>query len=234
MPCLTTIDGFGSEDEMMNFNKVSTGWLVASAMAVSLLGSASALAQTEVKIGYALSEILALRRRSRQVAGRGRGQHRWPLRVQGILRIPASAASAKFVEGVQIGTVEATIVSSGTLSNFVPEVGVTDIPLLFRSLDHARNVLDGEIGQGLLARFDDVGLVAMAWGEQGFRHITNNRGPIGEPGDMAGLKLRTMENPVHITAFETLGAAPTPMAWPEVIARAASRARSTARKTRCR
>jgi len=77
--------------------------------------------------------------------------------------------------------------------------------------------MDGEVGDELLAKFEDAGLIALAWGEQGFRHITNNRGAIDGPDDMAGLKLRTMENPVHITAFQTLGAAPTPMAWPEVI-----------------
>ena len=121
------------------------------------------------------------------------------------------------VEGIQLGTVQMTIVSTGTLSNFVPESGVFDIPFLFDSLDHARKVLDGEIGQEMLAQFDDAGMHALAWGEQGFRHITNNRGPIATPADTEGLKIRTMENPVHITAFEALGAAPTPMAWPEVI-----------------
>ena len=121
------------------------------------------------------------------------------------------------VEGVQLGTVEMTIVSTGTLSNFVPESGVFDVPFLFRDLDHARKVLDGEIGQDMLAKFDDAGLHALAWGEQGFRHITNNRGAIQTPADTEGLKIRTMENPVHIQAFKALGAAPTPMAWPEVI-----------------
>jgi len=98
----------------------------------------------------------------------------------------------------------------------VPSVGVVDIPFLFRDLDHARRVLDGPIGQGMLEKFAPRGLVALAWGEQGFRHISNNRHPIANPGDVKGLKLRTMENPVHILAFKTLGAAPTPMAWPEV------------------
>ena len=121
------------------------------------------------------------------------------------------------IEGVQLGTVDMTIVSTGTLSNFVPEVGVFDVPFLFTSLDHARKVLDGDIGQEMLAKFDDAGIHALAWGEQGFRHITNNRGPVVTPEDAKGLKLRTMENPVHIEAFEALGAAPTPMAWPEVI-----------------
>lgn len=121
------------------------------------------------------------------------------------------------IEGLQLGTIEATIVSSGTLANFVPETGVFDVPFLFRDLNHARTVLDGDIGQGLLAKFDDVGMHALAWGEQGFRHVTNNRNPINNVEDMAGMKLRTMENPVHLAAFEALGAAPTPMAWPEVI-----------------
>ncbi len=121
------------------------------------------------------------------------------------------------IEGLQIGTIEATIVSSGTLANFVPETGVFDIPFLFRDLDHARAVLDGPIGQEILAKFDDVGLHGLAWGEQGFRHITNNRNPIHTPADVEGLKIRTMENPVHLSAFNAMGAAPTPMAWPEVI-----------------
>lgn len=121
------------------------------------------------------------------------------------------------IEGLQLGTVEMTVVSSGTLSNFVPEAGVFDVPFLFRNLDHARGVLDGPIGQNILDKFDAAGIHALAWGEQGFRHITNNRGPISTPADAAGLKIRTMENPVHIEAFQALGAAPTPMAWPEVI-----------------
>lgn len=66
-----------------------------------------------------------------------------------------------------------------------------------------------------------------------FRHITNNRGPVATPDDLAGLKIRTMENPVHLEAFTALGAAPTPMAWPEVIPRW-SRAPSTGRKPRYR
>lgn len=121
------------------------------------------------------------------------------------------------IEGLQIGTVEATIVSSGTLANFVPDTGVFDIPFLFRDLAHARGVLDGPIGQDILAKFDNVGLHGLAWGEQGFRHITNNRNPINTPADVKGLKIRTMENPVHLSAFNAMGAAPTPMAWPEVI-----------------
>ncbi|MEG3002381.1 MAG: TRAP transporter substrate-binding protein DctP, partial [Comamonas sp.] len=71
--------------------------------------------------------------------------------------------------------------------------------------------------QDLLAKFQQRGLVALAWGEQGFRHLTNNKHAVKSVADMKGLKIRVTENPVHITAFRTLGASPTPMSWPEVI-----------------
>ncbi|MCB1312693.1 MAG: TRAP transporter substrate-binding protein [Sedimentitalea sp.] len=180
------------------------------------LGATAALAQTEVKIGYALAPE----------SHYGVAAAKWEEVVEAetggafeFKHFPSSGLGGEreVIEGLQIGTIEATIVSSGTLSNFVPETGVFDIPFLFRDLGHARAVLDGPIGEEILVKFDDVGLHALAWGEQGFRHITNNRNQIASPGDVEGLKIRTMENPVHLKAFETLGAAPTPMAWPEVI-----------------
>ncbi|MGQ2904166.1 MAG: TRAP transporter substrate-binding protein [Neoaquamicrobium sediminum] len=189
----------------------------AMALGMAVFGfSGAAHAQQEVKLGYALATT----------SHYGVAAEKWQEVVEAetdgryvFRHFPSSGLGGEreVIEGVQLGTVEATIVSSGTLSNFVPETGVFDIPFLFRDLAHARAVLDGPIGQEILAKFDDVGLVALAWGEQGFRHITNNRNAIAGPADVAGLKLRTMENPTHITAFEALGAAPTPMAWPEVI-----------------
>lgn len=175
-----------------------------------------AYAQTEVKIGYALAPEshygVAAKKFEEVVLAETGDQFKFT-------HFPSSGLGGEreVIEGLQLGTIEATIVSSGTLANFVPETGVFDIPFLFRDLDHARSVLDGPIGQDILAKFDDVGLHALAWGEQGFRHITNNRNAIHTPADVQGLKIRTMENPVHLAAFEAMGAAPTPMAWPEVI-----------------
>ncbi|MBK4217511.1 TRAP transporter substrate-binding protein [Paracoccus caeni] len=186
--------------------------------AAALISAAFAVpaAAQEIKIGYALAED------SHYGAGAKAFEEslKESLGDQFTFRhFPSSGLGGEreVIEGVQLGTVEMTIVSSGTLSNFVPEAGVFDVPFLMRNLDHARAVLDGEIGQEMLAKFDDVGMHALAWGEQGFRHITNNRGPIETPADTEGLKIRTMENPVHLEAFNALGAAPTPMAWPEVI-----------------
>lgn len=175
-----------------------------------------ALAQTEVKIGYALapdSHYGVAAQKFEEVVKAETGD------AFEFNHFPSSGLGGEreVIEGLQLGTIEATIVSSGTLANFVPDTGVFDIPFLFRDLDHARAVLDGEIGQEILSKFDNVGLHGLAWGEQGFRHITNNRNAIETPADVESLKIRTMENPVHLEAFNAMGAAPTPMAWPEVI-----------------
>ena len=121
------------------------------------------------------------------------------------------------IEAVQIGTIECTITSTGPVGNFVPETRNLDVPFLFRDTAHARGVLDGPIGQEMLQRFPARGILAVAWLENGFRHMTNSRREVNTPADVRGLKVRTMENPVHMRAFQTLGALPTPMAFSELV-----------------
>ena len=121
------------------------------------------------------------------------------------------------IEAVQIGTIECTITSTGPVGNFVPETRNLDVPFLFRDTAHARGVLDSPIGQELLQRFPARGILAVAWLENGFRHMTNSRREVNTPADVRGLKVRTMENPVHMRAFQTLGALPTPMAFSELV-----------------
>jgi tripartite ATP-independent transporter DctP family solute receptor len=120
------------------------------------------------------------------------------------------------IESVQLGTQELTGTSTGPIPNFVPAVKILDIPFLFRDKAHARAVLDGPIGQALLKEFDSKGFKALAWSENGVRHMTNNKRPINLPDDLKGLKMRTMENPVHVAAYKGFGIITTPMAFPEV------------------
>jgi tripartite ATP-independent transporter DctP family solute receptor len=121
----------------------------------------------------------------------------------------------ELVEGLQLGTVDMTAVSTGPLVSFVPQVGVLDLPFLFQDSAHAYRVLDGEIGRDILGRFAGRGIQGLAYWENGWRHLTS-RNPVSTPADMRGMKLRTMQNPVHIQAFRNLGAAPVPMVWGEV------------------
>jgi tripartite ATP-independent transporter DctP family solute receptor len=120
------------------------------------------------------------------------------------------------IEAVQLGTQELTFSSTGPVPNFVPEAKILDIPFLFRDKAHARAVLDGPIGQEMLAKFEPKGFKALAWGENGMRNMTNNKRAINAPDDLKGLKIRTMENPVHVAAYKGLGIVTTPMAMQEV------------------
>jgi tripartite ATP-independent transporter DctP family solute receptor len=132
---------------------------------------------------------------------------------------PAGALGGErdVIEGLQIGSIELTITSTGPVGNFVPAVYALDFPFLFDSYEQARDVLDGPIGDELLAEFAPHDIIGLAWAENGFRHITNSVHPIVTPQDLAGLKLRTMENQFHIAALEAAGASPTPMSWTEVL-----------------
>jgi TRAP-type transport system periplasmic protein len=128
----------------------------------------------------------------------------------------ALGGEREMIEAVQLGTQDLANVSTGALGNFVPEVKIVDIPFLFRDYAHARKVMDGDFGQDLLKKMTAKGIVGLAWTENGFRHMTNSKRAINQASDASGLKMRTMENKVHMEGYKTFGILPTPMAWPEV------------------
>lgn len=120
------------------------------------------------------------------------------------------------IEGLQIGTVDAILTSTGPLGNFVPQTYVFDLPFLFADYKEARCVLDGKVGDDVLDMISKHGVKAMAWSESGFRNITNSVKPLITPEDFSGAKIRTMENEIHMDTFRALGANPTPVAFPEL------------------
>ena len=133
-------------------------------------------------------------------------------------QFPSSALGGEreMIEAVQLGTQDLVNTSTGPLGNFVPDTKIVDIPFLFRDYDHARKVMDGAIGQDILKKMPAKGLIGLAWTENGFRHMTNNKRPIVTASDAAGLKVRTMENKVHMDGYKSFGLLPTPMAFPEL------------------
>lgn len=133
-------------------------------------------------------------------------------------QVPSSALGGEreMIEAAQLGTLDLVNTSTGPVGNFVPEVKIVDIPFLFRDYDHARKVMDGPIGQDILKKFLAKGIIALGWTENGFRHMTNNKRDIVKPADAAGLKMRTMENKVHMDGYKTFCVLRTPMACPEL------------------
>ena len=122
----------------------------------------------------------------------------------------------ELLEALQQGTIDIYVGSTGPLGGFSPSVQVLDIPFIFRDYAHVDKVLDGPIGAGLLADLDKVQMKGLAFWENGFRNLTNTKRVVKTPADAKGMKIRTMENPVHIQAWKTAGVNPTPMAWGEV------------------
>jgi tripartite ATP-independent transporter DctP family solute receptor len=185
------------------------------ALAAILAASGAVQAQTVLKIGYATSaashygvgSTVFCEEMEKGTQGRYKCQ-----------QFPNSSLGGEReqIEAVQLGTQDIVNTSTGPLGNFVPEVKIVDIPFLFRDYDHARKVMDGPIGQDLQKKMEAKGLINLAWTENGFRHMTNSKRAINQASDASGLKMRTMENKVHMDGYKTFGILPTPMAFPEL------------------
>lgn len=106
---------------------------------------------------------------------------------------------------LQLGVIDVAFVTGGSLATLVPEAGVFNIPFLFRSATQARAFFDSPLGSEYLRKFDETGVVALAWGENGMRHITNSRRPIHRPEDLVGMKLRIPQSDVTEAGFRALG-----------------------------
>ncbi len=122
----------------------------------------------------------------------------------------------ELVEATKLGTIQMSMVSAAIAGTY-KEAQVLDIPYLFSSPAVAWRVMDGWFGKEMAEDcLKKTGMRVLAYGETGFRNFTNSVRPIKSPADMKGLKIRVMESPVYITMVRALGAAPTPIAWPEV------------------
>lgn len=122
----------------------------------------------------------------------------------------------EIVEGVSLGTIECGVVSTGPLPNFVPDFMVLDLPYLIKDKEKAFAILDDEIGQKMLSQLETIGIRGVSFWDNGFRYITSST-PVIHPEDVKGMKIRTMENEVHMATFKLLGSTPTPMAISEFL-----------------
>lgn len=120
------------------------------------------------------------------------------------------------LEALQMGTVHGTAVSTGVVAAFAPRFDAFDLPFLFKDKATAYKVFDGPIGQEVLQDLPKSGLIGLAYWENGFRHLTNNKREVRTAEDIKGLKIRTLESKVHVETWKTLGANPTPMSFSQL------------------
>jgi tripartite ATP-independent transporter DctP family solute receptor len=121
------------------------------------------------------------------------------------------------------GAQEMAVVSTATLVGIVDDFGVFDLPFLFRNEAEADAILDGSFGKKLAAKLESKGLVGLAYWENGFRNLTNSKRPITRIEDLAGVKLRVMQNPMYLDVFNGMGANAVPLAFSELFTALESR-----------
>ena len=189
--------------------------VVVGTFAVAQLSCAVAGGPQILKIGYILAKNSQLGAGATvfadEVARRTQGRYR-------IVQYPNAelGGEVEMMKAVQFGTIDLAFVTGAPVPNFVPEAGVFGIPFLFRDAQHAHAVLDGPIGDELLRKFAAKDMVALAWGENGMRHLTNSKRPIVTPEDLKGLKLRVPQSDTMVTGFKGLGADVSQLAFPEL------------------
>jgi len=135
------------------------------------------------------------------------------VQVQGAEQL---GSDAEMMVSITSGTLDMTANSQGAVSALVPEIALFGLPFLFDSSEHAYMVVDGEIGDEIAALAENSGFKVLAWWDNGIRDITNSKRPINTPEDLAGLKIRTPEDPMTVDIFNALGANPTPLAFGEL------------------
>ncbi|MDO4488358.1 MAG: TRAP transporter substrate-binding protein, partial [Eubacteriales bacterium] len=123
--------------------------------------------------------------------------------------------NAELLEQLQFGTLEMAISSVAFLGAFTNTTALLDLPYLFKNEAAAEEVLDGEVGQSMFKDLESSGFKGLAWLSTGWRHLTANK-EVHAPADVKGLKIRVMENQMHIDHFNALGGSAVPMAFSEL------------------
>lgn len=120
------------------------------------------------------------------------------------------------IELAIIGAIELVCPSNAPLTTFVPELTVFELPYLFSDRAHMYRILDGPVGRRFEEPLRRRGLRLLGYFEAGLRHVMTRDRDVRTPADMQGLKIRTMENRLHLRTFEAFGASAVPMAYAEL------------------
>ncbi len=120
------------------------------------------------------------------------------------------------ISGVRGGTIDIEMSGNPYFTGIVSKLMVLDLPYLFDSPEHVTKVVDGSLGRSLLNELEAFRIKGLAFWEVGYRSLANSKRPVTQAQDIKGLKLRTTPNPLHIKAFQLLGASVQPMPFSEV------------------
>jgi len=120
------------------------------------------------------------------------------------------------IEQTRVGAIDINRTNVGPLGSLVPAADVLALPFLFRSLDHLHHVLDGPIGEEILANFERYGLIGLTFYDSGARSIYNSKGAIRMLADLQGMRIRVQQSALMVDMIRALGAVPVELPYGQV------------------
>lgn len=193
--------------------------LVAAAAAAALLAPLAAVAQDIkprlIRFGYGLNEQSNQGRAVKFFAEQVEKASGGKMRVRSI-GAAALGPDVQMQQALIGGAQEMMVGSTATLVGISKEMALWDTPFLFNNAKEADTILDGPIGQKLMDKLPEKGLVGLVYWENGFRNLTNSKRPVNKLEDLDGIKLRVMQNNVYLDSFKTLGANAVPLPFSEL------------------
>lgn len=197
----------------MNFQSRWTAVAVAVALTAGVAGAGSA--QAQARLGYVPIEShpvgQAVQRFAELVNEKSGGELTVDTYSSGALGNEPQMQSS-----LTGGFLELMVGPTSNLVGAVPEFGLFDLPFFFADFDAVDAVMDGPVGDELFKKLEGIGIVGLAYWDNGFRHMTNAERPINTVEDVEGLKIRVIPNPLFIETFQALGANPVPLPYPEL------------------
>ena len=193
---------------------------VAAALATGMLGAPLASFAQDIKprlirFGYGLVENSNQGRAARFFAEQVEKASGGKMRVRAV-GAAALGPDTQMQQALIGGAQEMMVGSTATLVGITKEMALWDTPFLFNNSREADAILDGPIGQKVMDRLQEKGLVGLVYWENGFRNLTNSKRPVQKMEDFDGIKLRVMQNNVYLESFKTLGANAVPMPFSEL------------------
>ena len=177
------------------------------ALAATALFAASGFAATTIKIGHVLNTDHSWHKNLAGFANDVKKETEGRVTIQ--LYPSGQLGNEKdMVEGLTFGTDDGGLIGGGSFQSIDPKFGIEALPYAWPTHEAAYKAFDGKLGKYLFDLLGKKGIVGLAWWENGFRHITNNKKPVVKPEDLKGLKLRVTPDKMRLDTFKLLGAAP--------------------------
>jgi len=207
-------DGPQETDMSWNHNSLARGWLVASLCGA--LALASPAAAREFRVADIQEEsyptVQALRYLDQLVTQRTNGRHR--VRVFHSRQL---GEENQTIEQTRVGAIDMNRINVGPMGNIAPVLNVLALPFLFRSVDHLYKVVDGPIGEEILAALESSGLIGLTFYDSGARSIYTATRPVHVIDDLSGLRVRVQQSELMDRMIKSLGAEPVGLAYGQVL-----------------